>query len=347
LVVIDAMGVFWTMQRPSQDPPQVFEDWNATARGFPITVYFPQGLAEEYRPYASFFHKGFQLYPSELELTDWLYLLDIGEGQAQAAVLARAIKGAVARRGRYYSIRDVLDVLATLEEPDNVRSAIDRKLEKVQAWKVFSDQGQRLEDIFQPGSSLIFDLSGAGQLPWSVRTILTALLTRKIYGKRAFFRTNEEIARIYGTEMRLDFPLVWLFIDEAHLFAPAERKTPATEPLLEWVRQGRRPGLSLVAASQQPGALDRRILSQCDTLIVHRLTAGQDSAAIGSRISEKYDAKSITEYMKMLPKDPGYAIVLNDLTEEIVPMRVRPRESWDGGGSAKIEDYVTLEETAE
>jgi hypothetical protein len=89
--------------------------------------------------------------------------------------------------------------------------------------------------------------------------------------------------------------------------------------------------------------LDRRILSQCDTLVVHRLTAGQDSAAIGSRISEIYDAKSITEYMRILPKEPGYAIVLNDLTEEIVPVRIRPRQSWDGGGSAKIEDYVDVE----
>jgi hypothetical protein len=43
--------------------------------------------------------------------------------------------------------------------------------------------------------------------------------------------------------------------------------------------------------------------------------------------------------MKLLPKQPGYAIVLNDLTEEIVLIKVRPRQSWDGGGSAKLEEY--------
>ena len=93
-------------------------------------------------------------------------------------------------------------------------------------------------------------------------------------------------------------------------------------------------------ATQQPGALDRRILSQCDTLVVQRLTAGQDSAAIGAKISEIHGTKSLAEYMKILPKEPGYAIVLNDLTEEAIPVRIRPRQSWDGGGSAKIEDYV-------
>ena len=343
MVIIDAMGVFWTIQQPSQEPLENFKTWDLEPRGYAVTVYYPEGLAEKYRPYAQFFHKGFQLYPSELELPDWLYLMDIGEGQAQAAVLSQVLKRAKAIRGRYYSLDDIAEALEQVGAPDNILSALDRKLEKVRTWGIFSDRGQRIEDVFQPGSCLIFDLSGAGELPWNVRALLTALLCKKMYGKRAFVRTNEEISRIFGRQVEITFPLVWLFIDEAHLFAPAERSTPATEPLLEWVRQGRRPGLSLVAATQQPGALDRRILSQCDTLIIQRLTAGQDSAAIGSKISEIYGARSIGEYMKLLPREPGYAIVLNDLTEEVVPVRIRPWQSWDGGGSAKIEDYVRTE----
>jgi len=343
LVIIDAMGVFWTIQQPSQDPLSHYAGWEIEPRGFSVTVYYPQGLASKYTPYAQFFHKGFQLYPSELELADWLYLWEIGEGQAQAATLSQILKRVKVTRGKFYSLHDMMDALEEMEETENIKSALDRKFEKAISWGIFSDQGQRIEDVFAPGSCLVFDLSGAGELPWNVRTLLTALLCKKMYSRRAFVRTNEEISKIYGAEVSLAFPLIWLFIDEAHLFAPTEKATPATEPLLEWVRQGRRPGLSLVLASQQPGALDRRILSQCDTLIVHRLTAGQDSAAIGSRISEIYDAKSITEYMRVLPKEPGYAIVLNDLTEEIVPVRIRPRQSWDGGGSAKIEDYVDVE----
>jgi energy-coupling factor transporter ATP-binding protein EcfA2 len=342
LVVIDAMGVFWTIQQPSGSPMEVFDGWGVKSRGFAVTVYYPEGLREKYTPYAQFFHKGFQLYPSELELADWLYMLDIGETQAQATILARIIKLVKTSRGRFYSVEDMLHALDRVDAPDNVKSALGRRLEKVLEWGIFSDQGQRIEDVFAPGSCLIFDLSGAGELPWNVRTLLTALLCKKMYSKRAFMRTNEEIARIYGSSIDVTFPLIWLFIDEAHIFAPNERATPATDPLLEWVRQGRRPGLSIVLASQQPGALDSRILSQCDTLVIHRLTAGQDSAAIGSRISEIYDAKSITHYMKILPKEPGYAIVLNDLTEEIVPIKIRPRQSWDGGGSAKLEDYVSV-----
>lgn len=342
IVIIDAMGVFWTIQQPSGSNRQDLLDWQLESRGFPITVYYPEGLADKYRTYGQFFHKGFQLYPSELELSDWLYMLDIGESQAQAALLSQILKKVKALRGSYYALEDVLESITESEAADNITTALERKIDKAISWGIFSDRGERLEDVFKPGSSLIFDLSGAGELPWNVRTFLTALLSRKMYSKRAFFRTNEEIARIYGEEITVSFPLVWLFIDEAHLFAPTEKSTPATEPLLEWVRQGRRPGLSLVMATQQPGALDRRILSQCDTLVVQRLTAGQDSAAIGARISEIHGTKSLAEYMKILPKEPGYAIVLNDLTEEAIPVRIRPRQSWDGGGSAKIEDYVPV-----
>lgn len=340
IVMIDAMGVFWTIQHPSSGASKDFAEWGTEPKGFPVTVYYPQGLADKYRPYGQFFHEGFQLYPSELDLTDWLYLLDIGEAQAQAGLLAQILKRVKALRGGYYALEDLLEALGEADAAENIVTALERKIEKAIGWGIFSDQGKRLEDVFKLGSSLIFDLSGAGELPWNVRTLLTALLCRKMYSKRAFVRTNEEIAKIYGEQIALAFPLVWLFIDEAHLFAPTERATPATEPLLEWVRQGRRPGLSLVMATQQPGALDRRILSQCDTLIIQRLTAGQDSAAIGVKISEVYGAKSITEYMKVLPREPGYAIVLNDLTEEVTPVRIRARQSWDGGGSAKIEDYV-------
>lgn len=343
VVVIDPMGIFWTMQRETRDPEQLSEPWALHPKGFDVTVFYPQGLTERYSKYSEFFHKGFRIYPSELEITDWLYLLEIGESQAQAGLLVQLFKKVKSDYGKYYSINDILNELQKSTASSNLKQALERRLEKVDAWGIFSDMGERIEDIVEQGRTIIIDLSGTGELPWNVRTTLTAILARKLYSKRTFIRNEEEISKIYGEKIELRFPLIWLFIDEAHVFAPSGRTTPATDPLVEWVRQGRRPGLSLVLATQQPGALDRRILSQCDTLIVQRLTAGQDSAAIGSRISEIYGARSIVEYMRILPKQPGYAIVLNDLTEEIVPVKVRPRQSWDGGGSAKLEEYVEQE----
>jgi DNA helicase HerA-like ATPase len=213
-------------------------------------------------------------------------------------------------------------------------------LEKADSWGVFSSTGNTIDEIVKGGEFVVLDLSGAGALPWNLRTLLTGILARKAYNERSFERSREEVARIRGAQSDIEFPLVWLFLDEAHLFAPSGQTVPSTEPLVEWVRQGRRPGLSVVMATQQPGALDSRILSQCDTLVIHRLTAGQDSEAVGDKVSELHDTNALSHYMENIPKDPGYAYVMHDSSEEMVPVKIRPRRSWHAGDSAKLEEFL-------
>ncbi len=338
-IVVDAMGIYWSLQveNPESD---MLDKWGLSPESYPVSVYYPAGLEDKYEDAKEYFHKGFELYPSELDVDDWLFLLDIGETQAQAGLLARIIEDAEEDYGKYYDISDLIDKVEASPEAGNIKEALLRRLEKAQGWGIFSSSGSQIDDIVQGGEFVILDLSGAGALPWNVRTMLTAILVRKMYNKRSFERSREEVRRIRGKDHSTEFPLVWLFLDEAHLFAPSGQSEPSSEPLIEWVRQGRRPGLSLVMATQQPGALDNSILSQCDTLIVHRLTAGQDSDAVGDKISELYEAKTISHYMSQIPKEPGYAYIMNDGSESINPVKVRPRRSWHAGGSAKLDEYL-------
>jgi hypothetical protein len=44
--------------------------------------------------------------------------------------------------------------------------------------------------------------------------------------------------------------------------------------------------------------------------------------------------------MENIPKDPGYAYVMNDSSEEMVPVKIRPRRSWHAGDSAKLEEFL-------
>jgi len=71
-------------------------------------------------------------------------------------------------------------------------------------------------------------------------------------------------------------PPTWIVADEAQNFLPSERKTTATDVLIRLVREGRNFGLSFMLTTQQPSALDQRILAQVDTLIVHKLTVQTD-----------------------------------------------------------------------
>jgi len=46
---------------------------------------------------------------------------------------------------------------------------------------------------------------------------------------------------------------------------------------------------------------------------------------------QSYLLDSIKKYMDDLPNEKGSAIILDDNSERIYPMRVRPRFTWHGG----------------
>ena len=75
-------------------------------------------------------------------------------------------------------------------------------------------------------------------------------------------------------------PLVWIFIDEGHEFLPKEGKTPATDALIQLLREGRQPGMSLVLATQQPGQIHKDVMTQSDIVLSHRVTSQPDIEAL-------------------------------------------------------------------
>ena len=65
-------------------------------------------------------------------------------------------------------------------------------------------------------------------------------------------------------------PRTLVALDEAQNVLASERRTSAGEILTRYVREGRNYGLSFMVATEQPTALDNRILAQVDTLIAHK-----------------------------------------------------------------------------
>lgn len=115
-----------------------------------------------------------------------------------------------------------------------------------------------------------------------------------------------------------------------HEFLPKEDKTPATEALIQLLREGRQPGISLVMATQQPGKIHTDAMTQSDIVISHRVTAEQDINSL-NQIMQTYLYEGIKEKMNGLPHLKGSAILLDDNSERIYPIRVRPRFTWHGG----------------
>jgi len=125
-------------------------------------------------------------------------------------------------------------------------------------------------------------------------------------------------------------PLVWIFIDEAQEFLPRDSATPATSALQQVLREGRQPGISLVLATQQPGQINKDVITQSDIVISHRVTAKPDVEAL-NEIMQTYLLENIKQQMDNLPSLKGSAIILDDNSERLYPMRIRPRFTWHGG----------------
>lgn len=75
--------------------------------------------------------------------------------------------------------------------------------------------------------------------------------------------------------------VLYLVIEEAHLFAPKERSGIGQENMaIHWAKTlaqaGRSKGIRLVVLTQRTQALHNAMLGSCDTLIAHRLTSPAD-----------------------------------------------------------------------
>lgn len=87
------------------------------------------------------------------------------------------------------------------------------------------------------------------------------------------------------------------------------------ESLVQWVKEGRQPGLSLVVASQQPLALDMGVLSQCDVIISHALTTKEDKTAL-NRLTKDYMEAELRVFINKIART-GQAAFVDDDVERV------------------------------
>ena len=176
---------------------------------------------------------------------------------------------------------------------------------------------------------------------WKIKSLIVGLVSQNLFVQRMLARKNEEYKSIkdaihYFTEdaakEKLDMPLVWLVIDEAHEFLPREGRNPATQPLITILREGRQPGISLIMATQQPGKIHTDVMTQSDTVLSHRITAKMDVDAL-SMLMQSYMREGLDTEINNLPREQGAGVLFDDTNERMYAIRVRPRFTWHGGES--------------
>lgn len=229
-------------------------------------------------------------------------------------------------------------------EPSTVRALLSR-LQTLARDRMFASKPTSLSSMIRPSTVTILLL---GRLSPSMRSLTASILIRQLFNLRA-------VASEASKSLKLDMsiskqeqaaaakvieespPRTLLCIDEAQGYAPPSRANPCTEVIIQYVKEGRNHGLSLIMTSQQPSAIHPEVLSQIDCTAVHRLTVQSDIDAVlrssKGRLPEKISSanQQLTTHTLIRELARGQAYVSHwDAVRSFVA-EIRPRVTAHGG----------------
>ena len=337
-LIFDTMGIYWTMKYTNEKDKELLRDWDLQAKNLPVKIFVPYGHFDSYLEKGIPADRKFALDVMDLNPEDWIITFGLDIIHPVSVLIERSITK-LKLKGNF-GIDEILEEIKKdkTSSQDTINAALGL-FEAADTWGIFarSEESNFVKDLITAGVTSVLDLSVYNAVgAFNVRALVISLVCRKIFNQRMSSRKDEEVKAI---AKGLDFtsslekketPLVWLFIDEAHEFLPKDDKTVATDALVQLLREGRQPGVSLVLATQQPGQIHRDVMTQSDIVISHRVTSFPNLEAL-NHIMQSYLLEGIQQYMDDLPTLKGSAIILDDNSERIYPVRIKPRFTWHGG----------------
>ncbi len=336
VITIDTVGIFWTLKIPNSREKDELKKWDLEPSSSPVRVLVPQGRLDFYKQNNIPVDGAFTLKVSELDAVEWLALFKLTWKDKEGVLLTRIVEDVKEKLGTYFGIDDLIKATKKDAESDELtKSAVVSRLDAAKTWGLLEKDGIKMSELAKPGVVTIIDVSAYRQAIGmeGPRDVIVAIVGKKLFEERMLYRKREEANLIAGGQRDSKMPLIWMLIDEAHMFMPKDEQNVALDVLLEWVRVGRQPGLSLLLATQRPNKIHPDAISQCDLFISHRMTAQSDIAAVGE-LRPTYLHDDFDKIYQEMPRGKGYAVILDDNTEKLWLVKIRPRFSWDGGVTA-------------
>lgn len=340
--VIDTQSQFWTLgyaprAEVGANAAQLADlaAWNIRPNAVGDIAYFLPPGAEP----VTGTEQTFTLSPDQVSHEEWCALIGQDVYSPQGHVLGATLD---ALRSDF----DVSGMYAYVENDRHwrnvaevTRQAVLYKLGDLAKTGLFQRSGLRVSDLMIAGRCNIFMLRDLRDVD---KSLVTSIIARQLFTVMGQHHRRAKRDTFFGTEKSASkLPArVWLIIDEAHVVAPSDRAMPAREALVEYVKRGRDAGLSLVLATQQPSAIDDRILSQVNLAFTHRLAFQTDIGAAAARVPTKTpqalklrgtEVKDFADMIRVL--DAGECFLGDQGTSRAILTRIRPRVTSHGGYS--------------
>lgn len=308
-LVLDIMDIYWSTQIPLTDQGSVefrrqfanMRKAGMNAQPLNVDVWIPAGFERPAIDPPSV--RSLVIGASDLDMSDWGALFDIDmltepRGMLLSDLIGRvSLHGYVTQAGSSVSPSNNFDFDAMLtclrDDPsfssnynDNTVRSVRQRLETFRDLPLFQGTPSDLSALLQPFRVSVLML---GRVQDDLKNVIVSVLLRRILRQRrdASFAqkrldlqpelTPSEVGEL-KTTIAANIPRTWVLLDEAHVLAGSDRGSIARDAFIKYAKEGRNYGLSLALATQQPSALDSRLTSQVETLIVHQLTSPKDSA---------------------------------------------------------------------
>jgi uncharacterized protein len=339
--LIDTQSQFWTLRYAPRgvegaEQERQLARWQLKSAGLADAVIFvPPGTAKFLGDEIEL-----RLRPRDVLHEEWCSLLGQDVYSPQGHLLAQVIE----KLGQTdYSIDEMLKLLQDGRFSSNVadssRSVLIYRLGDYARTGLFHPNGVKIEDLIVGGRCNIFMLR---DLRDDDKALVTAILARQLFTIMGKHHQGRRVSSFFAkAKPAKQFPSrVWLLIDEAHVVCPNSGGSPARAALVEYVKRGRDAGLSLALATQQPSAVDDRVLSQVNISLSHRLTFQNDIISSIARIPTKPLASirvggtklsSFEDILRLL--DAGQCFIGDHSTSRTVLLQMRPRITAHAGNS--------------
>ncbi|MBC7541302.1 MAG: ATP-binding protein [Candidatus Sericytochromatia bacterium] len=303
-----------------------------------------------YRPQVAIFHEDkVKVRTSTLTYGDLCYLLpDLSEKMRFYLKKAHSeVKDAARRLGRAHSwgAAELLNAVEGLQDGrgegddtgkssrDGLRWRLSSSLENSSLFD--SHRHLDLNELFQPGRVSVLQIH---ELDQRDQQIMVSTILRRVNKARIdTLRGNVQP----GDENHLDYP-VFVLMEEAHRFAPANAEVATTQILKTILAEGRKFGVGIGLITQRPGKLDGDVLSQCMTQMIMRIVNPIDQGSIAASVESA--GRDLLDELPALSK--GQVIIAGAAVNTPVLVRVRARLSHHGGETvdapAAWADYFSI-----
>lgn len=333
-ILIDTLGIFWTLAFPNTRQYDYLKQWNLDPKTFHITVFTTNIHDKPFLKSENITLKHLLIKTSQLSPLHWCQLFDIKPTDSLGIIISKAILE-LQHDNKNYTIDEVIKKINSNDSWNLIqKTAVENLFSTAKSWDIFSEEGMDFKELLKQNTIHVIDLSEIDND--FLKSIIVSVIADSLFYLRVQARKTMELNEMGLSKLKKYVPLIWLAIDEAQLFIP-KKKTSVCKTILKdkWMRQGRQPGLSLMLATQKPSLIDPEVFSHSDLIYCHRLTADEDIQSL-KRIHPTYMKDDIHHLIQKIGSDKGVALVIDDTKESVHLVKIRPRQSWHGGGNPSV-----------